>query len=329
MRKSGLIMILMAMTALISGCGEGSDAETAPPSEAREFHITVDGKPRPENAGVIVAYAHGHFSDVGLDVILHYPVTPMRPVQYVANGSVDVAVSHPPEVLLAQERGVPIVAVASVIPEPTAAMIWLPGAKIDGIADLKGKTIATPGLHFQKVLLENFLAQAGLGLADVKVDPVEYDLVPALVSGRADAIFGGSWSVEGVELEERGLDPVITRIQDFGVPSYEELVLIARRDRLSRDPQSIRDFISAMDRGTAEVIEDPEAAAEVVAYRRGELPDKVIKAQFEATVPLLSESGQMNDEQAGQLVEWMYGEGLIERKPPASALFTNEYLPES
>jgi ABC-type nitrate/sulfonate/bicarbonate transport system substrate-binding protein len=71
-------------------------------------------------------------------------------------------------------------------------------------------------------------------------------LVSALLSGRADAIFGGSWNVEGIELESRGAEPVITRIQDLGIPDYEELVMVARSDLVADDPRLIRDFMSAV-----------------------------------------------------------------------------------
>ncbi|HST69421.1 MAG TPA: ABC transporter substrate-binding protein [Solirubrobacterales bacterium] len=277
--------------------------------------------------GILLAEINGYFGDVGLEVVVRDPVTPDRTFGYVAGGTVDLGLVHQPELVLAGARGAPVAAVASVITQPTTSMIWLPKSKIEGIADLRGKTIAILGLDYEKPLLENLLAREGLTLADVKIETVDEELVPALVGGRADAIFGGSWNVEGAELEARGLEPVITRLQSIGAPSYEELVLMGRRDRLSADPQSIRDFISAMTRGTALALEDPEAAAEAIATRIGRAPGKVLDAELEATVPLLSEDAHMSEEKAGQLVDWMYREGLIERKPPVSALLTNEYVP--
>lgn len=329
MKISGLIVGLAAVTALIAGCGDGGGAETveAPSQDLPELHVELPGEARIENMGILLAEINGYFSDAGLEVVVRDPVTPDRTFGYVAGGAVDLGIVHQPELVLAREEGVPVVAVASVITEPTTSMIWLQESKIDGIADLKGKTIATLGIYFEKPLLEKLLARGGLTLADVKIETVDEELVPALISGRADAIFGASWNAEGAELEARGLEPVITRLSSIGAPSYEELILIARQDRLSKDPQSIRDFISAIARGTAEALEDPEAAAETIAYRIGKVPGKVLDAESEATVPLLSESGEMSEEKAGQLIDWMYREGLIKRKPSVSTLLTNEYLP--
>jgi len=310
------------------GCGEGSEKQTSP-QRSQLVNITLEGYPSAQNVGVLMAEKRGYFEDAGLLVDPHVPVYPGRPTTYVANGSVDVSISHLPQLVLAREKGVPVVAIGSVIPEPTAAMIWLKKSGIAGIADLKGKTIATPGLPFQKDLLQSILATAGLDLGDVHLENARYDLLPELLSGRADAIFGGSANVEGAELEARGLDPVITPVRDLGIPSYEELVVFARRDRLAGDPEVFRAFLSALGRGTAAAVEDPAAATEVVAERERELSREAAKASVEATLPLLSEGGRMSVPRADETIDWMREEGMVQRQLQASQLVTNDYLPQS
>ncbi|HEU5062640.1 MAG TPA: ABC transporter substrate-binding protein [Solirubrobacterales bacterium] len=294
--------------------------------------MALDGYYGPENVGILMAEERGYFTDVGIDAIVTAPSPPSRPVSYVMSGIVDLAVSHQPQVAIARGKDLPVVAVGSLISRPTAAMIWLQRSRIGGIADLRGKTIAIPGLPFQEEFLASILARAGLTLADVEVRVAGYDLLPDLVKGRADAIFGGSWNLEGAVLEARGLDPVITRVQSLGVPSYDELVVIARSNRVSKDPQLIRDFMSAVARGTADALEDPEAAARVVVDGYEANPDlsrKSVEAEIEATLPLLSRSGYMDPAQAEGLVDWMQAEGMIRKKPPVSSLLTNEYLAHS
>jgi putative hydroxymethylpyrimidine transport system substrate-binding protein len=295
----------------------------------REVQVTLDGWEGPGNVGLVMAFERGYFADVGLDVSLYAPATPTRPIEYVVDGTDDLGISNQPQVVLAKEKGEPIVAVGSLISQPTMAMIWLKKSKIHGIASLKGKTIAVPGLPFQEAFLQSLLARAGLALDDVKVKDVGYKLVPALVSGRADAIFGGSWNVEGAELESRGLKPVITRVEDLGFPAYEELVVIARNDRVVEEPQLIRDFMSAVARGTAAAVEDPKGAIEAIEKSVESNPEssrKDTEAEIEATLPLLSKTGYMSPGQASRLVSWMHEEGSIQRKIPVSALLTNDYL---
>ncbi len=342
MRGTLSILALVAIVFLLTGCGGGGDgADTASDTEnvsrpdsnqpLREISITLNGYSGPENIGVVMADFEDNFQEFGLDLATYSPALPNRPVEYTANGSVDIGVTREPELVLAQSKGVPVVAFGSLISEPTAAMIWLEKSNIDGIGDLKGKTVATAGLPVQEKLLESILADAGLSLADVDLRDAGYNLVPALEKGRVDAIFGASWNLEGIQLEEMGLDPVVTRVQDLGIPDYDEYVVIARRDRLAKEPQLFRDFMAAVVRGTGTAIEDPDLAFEAVdedVEADIRVSSEERELQVEATLPLLSEDGYMDPDQASRLVDWMHSEGLIRKKIPVSALLTDEYLPQ-
>jgi putative hydroxymethylpyrimidine transport system substrate-binding protein len=336
-------LALVAAVFLVVGCGGGSDGSSTgassetvsrpdPKKPLREMTITLDGYSGPENLGVLMADWEDYFDEAGLKMTTYSPNTPDRPVEYTADGSVDVGISREPELVLAQSKGVPVVAIGSLVAEPTAAMIWLGKSQIDDVADLKGKTIATAGLPMQEELLKSVLSDAGLSLSDVKLENSGYDMVPDLAKGKVDALFGASWNLEGAQLEAMGLDPVITRVQDLGIPPYEELLVIARRDRLAKDPQLFRDFMAAVSRGTATSIEDPDLALEAVSedvesdFR---VSPQGQEAQVEATLPLLSESGEMDPAQAQRLIDWMHSEGMIKQKPPVSSLLTNEYLSQS
>lgn len=318
---------------LLVGCGGQDAAETtqgppAHPWKAREVSVSLDGWENPANVGTVMAERQGYFDKVGLEVTTLAPAQVGVVIQDVVLRGDEFGISHLPQVVLAQEKGAPIVVVGSLVSQPTTAMIWLKKSHIGGIADLKGKTIAIPGLPFQKAFLQSVLARGGLTLDDVKVESVGYDLVPALVSGRADAIFGGSSNLEGVRLESRGLKPVITPVQKLGIPDYDELVWIAPKDLVAKDPKLVRAFNWAVGRGTAAALEDPKGAAKEIDEAVESTPEsdlKTTEAEVEATFPFLSKSGYTDPDQASQLVDWMYEEGMIQRKPPVSALLTNAH----
>jgi putative hydroxymethylpyrimidine transport system substrate-binding protein len=332
MKSVRLIALLVAAIALLAGCGGGADGGTTDASEQalEGVYVELDGRPSPENVGILMAQHRGYFADAGLSVDIYTAGGPAYPIHYALDGAAEFAIANQPQIVLAQEKGLPIVAVGSLLPQPTAAMIWLKKSGIEGIADLKGKTIAIPGVGFQKGFLKVILGRAGLKLADVKLKTVGYDLVPSLEKGKADAIFGGSGNVEGAELETRGLDPVVTRVQDLGVPDYEELVLATSRDYLSSEGWAVRAFMSAVTRGTAAAIEDPEEAVKAIkedAELNPEFSRKATEAGLEATLPLLSTSGEMSAETAAGLVDWMHGRGLIQRQLPVSELLSNRFVP--
>lgn len=307
-------------------------SQTKPKGPLREMSITLDGYSGPENLGVLMAKWEKYFDEVGINLTTYAPNEPSRPVRYTAEETVDIGISREPELVLAQSEGIPVVAIGSLVSEPTAAMIWLGKSQINGIADLKGKTIGTAGMPMQEELLKGVLADAGLSPADVTLKDVGYNMVPTLFKGKVDAIFGASWNLEGAQLETLGADPVITRVEDLGIPPYEELLVIAREDRVKKEPQLFRDFMAAVTRGTATSVEDPDLAFEVVnenVESDFRVAPKAREAQVEATLPLLSESGEMDPAQAKRLVDWMYSEGMVKKKPPVSSLLTNKYLPQS
>lgn len=294
-----------------AGCGGGGEAGTPTvdvPPIPKEVDITLDGYPGPENVGILMAYERGYFEKVGLDVWVRTPVSRLRPLPYVVGREVALSVSRQPQVVMAQEKGAPIDAFGSLISQPTAALIWPRKARIDGVAGLKGKTVAITGLPFEEAFLEAVLERAGMTLGDVKVIRADYDLLPALIKGRADAILG-SWNIEGVELEARGFEPVVTHLEDLGIPSYDEFVLITRSERVDEEPGRIRGFMSALSRGTAAAVEDPEAAARLIARQRGEKPGKALKAAVKATLPLLSQSGSVSSDE--EIADWMHEEGML------------------
>lgn len=299
------------------------------PTYPRPLSVCLDGQMTPANVALYVAAKKGFFADVGLTVeAAGIPIYPRRPVPYISVYTSDIAVTQQPQAAIGKEKGAPIVAVGSLVSQPTAAMIWLKKSGIQGIADLRNKTIAVPGIPYQEEILESILARAGVKPEDVRVRRVGYRLLPALLEGEADAIFGGSWNMEGVLLRERGAKPVIKRVQELGVPTYDEDVLITRSDRAAREPWVIRKFMSALRRGVAAVKRNPEFAVKLLetSPHEYEASKKANLAQVRATLPLLSSTAYFDPDRARRLLAWMHGQGMIQQEPPSSQLFTNQYL---
>ena len=59
-------------------------------------------------------------------------------------------------------------------------------------------------------------------------------------------MLGGFSNVEGVDLRERGKRPGVIPVDQLGVPTYDELVLVARSSTVEEDPEAIRLFIAAL-----------------------------------------------------------------------------------
>jgi len=320
-----LAAALLALALGLAACGEKSEPTGG--GDAREpLSLTLDFYPNPDHAGIYMAQELGYFEDAGLDVSIHTPSDPAAPIKQVAAGQTDLAVSYEPEVLLAHEQGLNVLAVGALVDRPLTSLIWLKKSGIGGVAGLRGKTIATAGIPYQDAYLKTILARAGLTPSDVKTVNVGYGLLPALVGGRAQAMLGGFRNVEGVDLKLRGKDPVVTPVDQLGVPTYDELVLVANRKRLEEDPQRTRLFLGALARGTAAAAERPGATTKALLAANPDLDPKLTRAEVEATLPLLSKTGAMNPAKWKAFIAWMGENGLISGRPAVAEVLSDEYL---
>jgi putative hydroxymethylpyrimidine transport system substrate-binding protein len=321
---------LLALTLCLAACGEKSENAT---DEAESLSLTLDFYPNPDHAGIYMAQKLGYFEEAGLDVSIQTPSDPAAPIKLLAAGQTDLAISYEPEVLLAHEKGLDVTAVGALVNRPLTSMIWLQKSGIKGVASLRGKTIATAGIPYQDAYLKTILARAELSPSDVKTVNVGFGLLPAIVGGKAEGMLGGFRNVEGIDLRLRGLDPIVTPVDQLGVPTYDELVLVAQRQRLDQDPQAIRLFLAALARGTAAAASSPNATTKALLEANSDLDPKLTRAEVAATLPLLDPPrgdrpyGYMD---AGRWVEfagWMRDNELISSLPAPTAVLSNDYLP--
>lgn len=331
-KRSRLATALAAalMLALAAGCGEKE--ERAGGAEAEPFELALDFYVNPDHAGIYAGLENGRFEEAGLDVTPRVPSDPSAPIRLVGANRVDLAISYEPEVLIARDQGLPVVAVAALAPTPLSSLIWLPEAEIDGPADLRGKTIATAGIPYQQAFLDAILREERIEPQQVETENVGLGLLPAVLSGRADAMLGGFRNVEGVDLAERGLDPRVVPVDRLGIPTYDELVLVANSDRVAEDPEAIRLFIAALEHGTADAVADPRAATEALLEAGDGLDPKLTAAEVEATLPLLMPRterpyGFMNAREWDEFAGFLADEGVIDARPAPGEAFTNELLP--
>jgi len=336
MKRSRIATIALAVALLglvvgLVACGEKSE-DVAPVAEP--LSLTLDFYPNPDHAGIFLAQKRGYFEEAGLDVTIHTPADPAAPIKLLAAGKTDLAISYEPEVLLARDQGLDVVAVAALVNTPLTSMIWLKKSGIQGVADLRGKTIATAGIPYQDAYLKTILARAKLAPSDVKAVNVGYGLLPAIVGGRAQAMLGGFRNVEGVDLRVRGKDPVVTPVDRLGVPTYDELVIAARGDRLKDDPEPIRLFLAALERGAVAAAAEPEpTATKALLEANPDLDPRLTSAEVAATQPLLDPPrngrpyGYMSPAAWRRFAGWMRDNDLVASLIQPSEALSDAYLP--
>lgn len=330
LRIPAIALAVLTLTVVLAACGAKSEEGG---SERESLSLTLDFYPNPDHAGIYMAQKLGYFEEAGLDLSIAAPSDPAAPVKQVAAGRTDLAITYEPEVALARDQGLDVVAIGALVNRPLTSLIWLKESGIKGVGGLKGKTVATAGIPYQDAFLKTILARVHLTPEDVKSVNVGFGLLPALVGGSAQAMLGGYSNVEGVDLRERGKAPVATPVDQLGVPTYDELVFVANREKLEEDPQKFRLFLAALERGTKAAAENPGAATTAITEANPDLEPKLAAAEVKATLPLLNPEtgkqpyGYMDPKQWEAFAGWMRDNELIKSLPSAEELLDNSYLP--
>jgi putative hydroxymethylpyrimidine transport system substrate-binding protein len=333
--RSGLGLVALALVALalaLAACGEKED--TLKPAGSKRVELMLDYFPNADHAGIYAAQAGGHFRQAGLDVVIRTPPDPAAPLKQLAAGRVDLAISYQPELMRARDQGLRVVSVGALVQEPLTSIISLPAAGVRAPRDLRGKTVGTSGIDYQSAYLRTVLLQANADPDTVKERNVGFGLVPALLTRKVDAILGGFWNYEGTELRRAGRRPRIIRIEQAGVPTYNELVFVAREEALERDGAKLRAFIGAVQRGTADLSRDPDQAIAGLLKANPDLDAGLQRAVVKVTLPLFlppagKPYGWQDPARWNAFASWMSDNGLLRRTPDARDAFTNELLPGS
>lgn len=332
MKRLLTTIALLALPATLAACGEKQ--ETISPSGHRIQHLTLllDWFPNADHVGIYQAQAKGYFAQAGLDVHIQVPANVADPLQLVAAGKADVAVSYEPEVLLARNQNLAVVSIGAIVQQPLTSIISIGKHAIRSASQLRGKTVGDAGISYQHAYLESILRWAHVDPSSVKEVNVGANLVPALVAGRVDAILGGYWNYEAVQLAQLHKHPSVLRMNQVGVPSYDELVLVTRAGLLEQHPDLIRRFVQAVARGYESVRSDPAGAVANLVRLNPGLDEKLQLASVRATLPALFPSqagkpwGWQDPSQWTAYGQWMLSHHLISNPQAVVAASTNEEL---
>ena len=317
------LLVLLAAAGVLAGAGSAAST--------RHVSLLLDWTPNPDHVGLFDARDTGLFARAGLDVSITSPSDPTAALKLVAVGRADLAVSYEPEVFLAGQKGLPVEAVAAVVPRPLNSLMAIEPT-VRRVADLKGKTIGITGVPADDAALDTALASAGLSRSDVKVVHVGYSLLPALLAHRVDAVLGVYRNVEGVELQQRGLHPTIIPLDRAGIPTYAELVLVASRTRLAHDPgyaSAVRRTVQAFLAGTADARAHPARALSILEKDTAS-PKRFLAKATPATLALLTGPGGVGCLRSADWTRfgaWMRGRGLLSARVATSSVMTTRFLP--
>jgi ABC-type nitrate/sulfonate/bicarbonate transport system substrate-binding protein len=110
-------------------------------------------------------------------------------------------------------------------------------------------------------------------------------------------------------------------------------VLVASGERVEEDPEAIRLFLAALERGTRDAVDDPAAATESLLRANENLDRRLTRAQVAKTLPVLlprpagRDYGFMDPDEWREFAGFMVDEDQLVALPDPKDVLTNELLP--
>ena len=317
-----MLMISLVSLLALSACG-GDSTST-------KVSVALDWFPWSNHSGLFIAQERGYFAEEGLEVDIFTPGDPSTVLQTVASGRDDFGISYQTGVLIARAQEVPVVSIMALVQHPLNSVMALKESGIAEPKDLVGKTVGWPAIPDNEPLLDTMLKSQGKSLEDVELVNVGFDLVPALIGKRVDAIVGAYWVHESISATNQGFELNIMRMEEHGVPDFYELVLVANEEKIAKQPDLVQRFVRAVMRGYQDAMADPQDAVQLLKRLKPEIDLAIESPGVDLLAPLwASDNGVFGWQKESRWVDfaiWMQDGGLLSSNVDARKAFDNSFV---
>jgi putative hydroxymethylpyrimidine transport system substrate-binding protein len=322
MSRRLLPAVLVALSLVCAaGCaGTDGGSESRPDQDSR---LMLDFAPNAVHSGIYLAQQRGYDESEGVHLQIEIPGESTDGIKALLGNQADVAIVDVHDLAIAQAKGVPVVGVMAMVQTPLAAVLAQPGIKRP--RDLVGHKAGVTGLPSDDAVLDSIVKGDGGDPAKVRKVTIGYDAVRSLLAHRVDGATA-FWSAEGVALQAKRPGVREFRVDDYGAPSYPELVLATTRETLETNGPVVRATVRALRRGYEATINDPESAITALTDAQPSLDRPLMETELDAVSPSFTAGaayyGQLQTKNLAAWATWEQRFGIVKHKPNITTLFS-------
>lgn len=326
--------MLKKLTLLMLGLGLSLMACISPGSQndadgVRRIRLPMGYIPNIQYAPFYVAVDKGYFAEENIEIIFDYSFE-TDGVALVGAGELPFVVASGEQVLLARSQGLPVVYAFAWYDEFPISVVAAKELNVKQPADLRGKTIALPGLFGANYIgVEALLFSAGVNSSEVKYNSVGFNQVESFASGQSNIIVGYAAN-EPIVLRAQGFDFDELRVADYAQLTANGIV--TSEMTIANEPELVRRMARALAKGIADAAADPEEAYAISLKFVENLKDQdkdvqmqvlLVSIEFWATERI----GYSNPQAWENMNTLLMRMGLIPEPVDLSKAFTNEFVP--
>jgi NitT/TauT family transport system substrate-binding protein len=323
-KRLGLVLLAIAAVALL-----GSKCTNTPKRDGQATKVKVRLKwlHQAQFAGFYTAKEKGFYAGQNLDVDLEPGGPDFPAVQMVTSGSDSFGVTGADQILLAREKGVPIVAVAVIYRKSPFCYFSLKSSGITKPQDFVGKKVGIKLGGNEELTYRAMINNTGVDTSKVTEIPVKFDMTP-LFTGQVIAWPGYSIN-EPIVAQEQGHEVNLIWPTDYGVNLYAD-TLFTSEAMIHDNPDLVKRFVAATLAGWNYAIDHQDEAVKFTLMQSDQLKEGHEMAMMKASVGSLRPDnqpiGSMEKNKWQEMQDLLLASGFMKTRLDVDKAFTAQFL---
>jgi ABC-type nitrate/sulfonate/bicarbonate transport system substrate-binding protein len=306
--------------------------QPATPARVEDFSFRLKWIIYSSFAHHFVALDKGYFKQEGLNVTIQPGGAGIDPIKLVASGADDVGLAGYAQILMAREKGIPVIAIAEEYVKSGVVAMSLKNSGITKPQDFVGKTVGIVPGSDPTIVYQALIAKLGIDRTKINEVPIGFDLIP-LFEKKIDATTVAYISNQPIVAEDKGFPVNIINPEDYGVSVGGNVFFTSEKALAERRP-ALKRFLRAALRGivASQQMSDEDVVKIVLAHndKLNEATErKIWKVSKEVLLSHDPKSvGLMPAETWQRTADIFKQEGLLKTSPDLKKCYSNELVEE-
>lgn len=327
--KLGVLISILSLI-ILAACGSSESSSSSSKekeTESKELSkvkLVTNWFAQPEHGGNYAALQQGFYKEEGLDMTVEPGGPQVSATQIVASGEAQFGYTQAEDLLIARDKGIPLVAIGAIFQKSPQVLITHEGT-VTEFEDLNGKTVYTaPGSGYWEYIKSTY------NLTEVK--EMSYTGYLATFIEDKNAVTQGYVTSEPYSLDEQGVKNDYLFIHDSGFETYGNIIFTTEKV-IKENPELVHSFMDATVKGWNYYRENWEEVNPIIRESNPELTLEKMEYAAKTEEALIFGGdaeeygfGYMSEERWSMLQDELLKLEIIKNKEDITNAFTVEFL---